>query len=130
MLFYYQTIAYLGMINFPYLDDYEHLTDFLSVARRDLKWPQVKLHPTYYNSQAHYLHENFTDSLRDLKSVTHKASRQLYVEALTNNIEQATALLQHKEVLSPMALNQLKHITDRALEEHLALASNFDKHIL
>ena len=91
----------------------------------------MNLHPTYYNSQAHYLHENFTDSLRDLKTVSHKASRQLYVEALTNNIEQATALLQQvpNEVLSPMALNQLKHITDRELEEHLALASNFDKHI-
>jgi hypothetical protein len=44
-LSFYQCLALVGIVSFPLLDDYQHLTDFLAVAPQELR--HYVQHDTY-----------------------------------------------------------------------------------
>ena len=66
-------------------------------------------------------------SLKELREVTHPASKQMLLEELAGLYGRANGILNIYEVqLDPISLSLLQHITSRPLGGHIAIAKSTD----
>ena len=75
---------------------------------------------SYYHNQALSLHHQWVNNLKEIKEITSPESRKLWIDDLRFLHSQVTQLVDaHKLAVLDQAL--LLHISDRTIEEHLAL---------
>lgn len=63
--------------------------------------------------------------MKELREVTHPASKQMLLQELAGLYERASGLLNaYEPQLDPISLPLLQHITSRPLDGHIAIAKN------
>ncbi len=81
----------------------------------------------YLRAQASSIHCKWISCLRDLRQVTHPASRQIYLDDLQDLYKQATALYSRLgEHFDHISRSQLLHIVNRSLDHHISIAKNIE----
>ena len=76
---------------------------------------------SYYKSQADSLHTRFIDAIRLLREVTAPEAVSFYVDDLQDIFTDA-GKLHRLNVLQPLDQIRLKHILDRDVAQHVAIA--------
>jgi hypothetical protein len=84
---------------------------------------------SYYRNQALSLHRQWVDNLKELKEITNIEARKLFIDDLRSLHNQVTKLVDAQELA---ALDQalLIHISDRTIEEHIALVRASSSHLI
>lgn len=75
---------------------------------------------SYYRNQALSLHLQWVNNLKELKEITNTEARKLWIDDLRSLHLQVTQLVNAQE-LAALDEALLIHISDRTIEEHLAL---------
>jgi hypothetical protein len=75
---------------------------------------------SYYRNQALTLHRQWIENLKQIKEIANPTARLLWIDDLRSLHRQVTELV-NQDVLVPLDQALLAHISDRTIEEHLAL---------
>jgi hypothetical protein len=87
----------------------------------------ASLPPSYYQTQADALHDQWVNTLRDLRNVSEPSARQLYLEDLSSIYDQARNLAARDAAhIDGIRAVKLQHILQRPLEQHIAIAKHND----
>jgi len=82
---------------------------------------------SWLRNECQCVHNMWVSSLKELRHVTHPASKDMLLEELSSLYERATGLLKtYQPQLEPITLSLLQHITSRPLDGHVALARSND----
>jgi len=82
---------------------------------------------SWLRNECQCVHNMWVSSLKELRHVTHPASKDMLLEELSNLYERAIELLKaYQPQLDPVSLSLLQHITTRPLAGHIALAKSTD----
>ena len=109
----YRSISYFG--------DYYPLTDLMKQT-----FPT-----TYYSSVVDSLHNNWVNTLKDLRAVSEPSARELYLEDLTSIYSQARSFAaQNADHIDGIRAVKLEHILQRPLEQHIAIARHNDVSVM
>jgi hypothetical protein len=84
---------------------------------------------SYYRNQALSLHRQWVNNLKEIKEITNIEARKLFIDDLRSIHKQVSQLVDAQELA---ALDQalLLHISDRTIEEHLALVRASSSHLI
>jgi hypothetical protein len=75
---------------------------------------------SYYRNQALALHSRWVESLRSIKEVAEPSAKMLWIDDLCDLAKMAREL-EATGQLHPQDAALLAHITDRPIQEHIAL---------
>lgn len=91
------------------------LINFLSLN------PIMQYPHSFYRNQALALHSRWVESLRSIKEVTEPSAKKLWIDDL-REIARMARELDATGQLHPQDAALLTHITERPIQEHIALA--------
>lgn len=75
---------------------------------------------SFYRNQALTLHRQWVENLKQLKEITKPDAKRIWLDDLRSLHRQVTELV-NQDVLVTLDQALLDHISDRTIEEHLAL---------
>ena len=82
---------------------------------------------SWLRSECQCVHNLWISSLKELREVSHPASKQMLLEELAGLYGRANGILNTYEAqLDPISLPLLQHITSRSLDGHIAIAKKTD----
>jgi len=83
--------------------------------------------PSYYQTQADAIHNQWVSTLRDLRQVSEPSARQLYLDDISSIYQQAKSFAaSNAAYIDGIRAVKLQHILQRPLEQHLAIAKHND----
>jgi hypothetical protein len=92
-----------------------------------LAFTEMTIPASLLRTECQCVHNMWITSLKELRHVTHPASKDMLIEELSSLYERASGLLNaYQPQLEPISLSLLQHITSRPLDGHVALAMSND----
>lgn len=128
------TAQYAVLFWIPLIDHPCHVgtPPFVWFLVRSQKWlftllAFMKVPASWLRSECQCIHKMWIASLKELRHVTHPASKQMLLEELAALYERASGVLStYQAQLDPISLSLLQNITSRPLDGHIAIAKNTD----